>query len=611
MFAMSSPVHLVCTLLFSWFTLGLSIPSLYWTPITIKSNVNYPAPRRDTTFLYLESTSTTTHTFLLLSGRENNGHILPDIWMLNITLNSSASTGSWTQLPDLPSPLHRFSAIGATLPGFTPMIAAGEGNDRVFYNDAWAWQNQTWKRIAQGGPHTRYGAAGAAIDSTLYLSHGFAGKRYDDTWAVSAGHGASAWTPVRTSDLPDRPFPRCLMGSAAVHWDGQDALAMFGGCGSGGYGPCPASDAWYLRNGQWRQSASPCMGPRMYTSMATLPAARNDSTAWGAGTVVALAGTGWIWGNGQPGEVALWNLPRDAWQRLQVHALGGGDGPSLRDSAAVASTPHSGLAASQGVVMFGGHDLTSKQVLNDLWVLRVADDGTAPAPAPTPLTCPTIFDIRLLHGICMQLSWGFLLPLGVTIARFCRGRPNACWFKWHRALQITGLVIMTIGFIASQFVNAVGRFSAIPHSILGALIFLVGIQQPINAACRPEPAWPKSAARARWENCHKWSGRVAVLLGLINPLLGIVMYETARRAASAWFIVYAIWTVGLLAYWLVATCLGKPGPENPSPFTAAVASRCGHGYDAQAARQILSERGATAHKSDVQPGAALEMQITR
>ncbi len=37
------------------------------------------------------------------------------------------------------------------------------------------------------------------------------------------------------------PHERCLLGGAITR---AGTFAMFGGCGSGGYGPCPASDAW-------------------------------------------------------------------------------------------------------------------------------------------------------------------------------------------------------------------------------------------------------------------------------------------------------------------------------------------------------------------------------
>lgn len=46
----------------------------------------------------------------------------------------------------------------------------------------------------------------------------------------------------------------------------------------------------------------------------------------------------------------------------------------------------------------------------------------------------------------MFASWGFALPLGVTIGRFGRA---AGWFPYHRALQITGVVLSTGGLVVA------------------------------------------------------------------------------------------------------------------------------------------------------------------
>ena len=50
------------------------------------------------------------------------------------------------------------------------------------------------------------------------------------------------------------------------------------------------------------------------------------------------------------------------------------------------------------------------------------------------------------HGSCMLVGWGFLLPMGVTIAKTMRHR-NPLWFKVHRACNVLGLVFATVGFI--------------------------------------------------------------------------------------------------------------------------------------------------------------------
>ena len=85
-----------------------------------------------------------------------------------------------------------------------------------------------------------------------------------------------------------------------------------------------------------------------------------------------------------------------------------------------------------------------------------------------------------LHAICMSLSWGFLLPLGVVSARYTKATPKkihlpSCfgclgvgpfWFNMHRVCQVSGVLLSTLGFI---FVLAFRKkhhfmaFKATPH----------------------------------------------------------------------------------------------------------------------------------------------------
>ena len=99
----------------------------------------------------------------------------------------------------------------------------------------------------------------------------------------------------------------------------------------------------------------------------------------------------------------------------------------------------------------------------------------------------------------MLLSWGFLLPSGVIAAHFLRHR-GPVWFKIHRAVQVTGLVLATIGWaIALARFDVFGRgFNPSSlHGGLGMTVMVLGLLQPINAFFRPHPE-PKTRARDIW-----------------------------------------------------------------------------------------------------------------
>ncbi len=44
-----------------------------------------------------------------------------------------------------------------------------------------------------------------------------------------------------------------------------------------------------------------------------------------------------------------------------------------------------------------------------------------------------------------------------------------------------------------------------------------------------------------WEYIHKWSGRIALLLGLANIGLGLMLMLAPRGLYIAWFVVLGIW----------------------------------------------------------------------
>ena len=142
----------------------------------------------------------------------------------------------------------------------------------------------------------------------------------------------------------------------------------------------------------------------------------------------------------------------------------------------------------------------------------------------------TITDVgaspAVYHGSLMLLSWGFLLPLGATVARFMK-HTDPLWFKLHRGLQMSGLFLAFIGFVialANFNVFSGGASKAgIAHGSAGIVIMTIGLLQPINACLRPHKesgATVRSPSRRAWERFHKGGGYLALLLAIPTILLG-------------------------------------------------------------------------------------------
>lgn len=365
-------------------------------------------------------------------------------------------------------------------------------------------------------------------------------------------------------DATLRPFARCLHAGAVAPGSGTSTL-LWGGCGSGGYGPCPAGDAWRLDPSRDAETAPSALGPGTWTQLPSCPAPAIYPAAAGlpgdARRVVVVGGDGGaLFGGATPGtRLAVLDTGTGHWDMVQA---GGASFPAAYGVAA-ALAPNSSapiprdasLAPSEGdaVFAFGGEEG------GRLWRLTGADtDGMAALPCG-----PGDDGWRVAHGVLMTLSWGILLPLGVTIARFARGQ-GPIWFKLHRAIQVTGLLLAAGAFVCAVLMVQVAKFSALPHATLGIAITAMGLQQPLNAYFRPHkvPGQPKSRLRLGWELLHKNVGRAVCLLGIANPFQGLRFLGVGPFAVA----LYSVWLGALALFWVVMTLAGRPGKANPSPL---------------------------------------------
>jgi hypothetical protein len=156
--------------------------------------------------------------------------------------------------------------------------------------------------------------------------------------------------------------------------------------------------------------------------------------------------------------------------------------------------------------------------------------GTCNTPELQPT--PPLGFLLVAHIVCMFLSWGLLLPLGVLWAHNMRKSDkklcsSPIWFQGHRIIQSVGVVLQLCGFLCILLWKKSSHFR-LGHEIIGATVVILGTLQPLNAQLRhlpcighPQPDGARTLFRQLWELLHKGSGYVAVLLGLANVLYGV------------------------------------------------------------------------------------------
>lgn len=110
------------------------------------------------------------------------------------------------------------------------------------------------------------------------------------------------------------------------------------------------------------------------------------------------------------------------------------------------------------------------------------------------------------------------------------------WFRWHQVLNYASAVSQLLAFIIG--VASVSRYSQFRtgHGILGLLVWLAAMAQPINALLRPKkPAAGEEAPlwRTVWEYWHKLGGYAVLVMAFLSMLLGAALISAQGGISPA------------------------------------------------------------------------------
>ncbi len=165
------------------------------------------------------------------------------------------------------------------------------------------------------------------------------------------------------------------------------------------------------------------------------------------------------------------------------------------------------------------------------------------------------------HGRIMVIAWGFIAPLAVMIARFCKIMPwqnwpeqldNRLWWNSHWIGQCVVLA-MTFAGVVLIWRSGGNTGHAVLHGWLGYTICALCVFQGLGGAFRGSKGGPNAPHRdgsyrgdhydmTRWrlafEVCHKTVGYFALLLAMVTILSGMWQINAPR-----WMF------IGILAWW--------------------------------------------------------------
>ena len=167
------------------------------------------------------------------------------------------------------------------------------------------------------------------------------------------------------------------------------------------------------------------------------------------------------------------------------------------------------------------------------------------------------------HARLMVVGWAVLLPLGVLVARFFKVMPqqnwpteldNKQWWRAHRGLQYTGVLLMAVG-VFMAWGHAAGETTlAIWHVRLGWVVVALGALQVLAGWLRGSKGGPTAssvrgdhydmtARRLIFEWVHKLGGYLALLLSIVVIVLGLTVADAPRwmwLVLATWWLVFGV-----------------------------------------------------------------------
>eukprot|EP00762_Andalucia_godoyi_P004830 ANDGO_07236.mRNA.2 Cytochrome b561 and DOMON domain-containing protein At3g61750 len=521
----------------------VSSAGLTWSILANSILSPSPAPRRDAAIGHLSALNS----LILFGGRTGGGQALRDTWLFNLaslTWNELSSNSSMLS----GSPDARFSMVYGVSGTGAFYICTGQTNvnGRVF-SDTWIFSPASlqWSAVSVHGdvPPARYGSAGGFFRSPnqylLFLTHGFDKnvQRFSDSYILDTT--TREWSRVvedRSSNAydPRMPHARCLHSGVAI---GTTEFLIFGGCLNGqgsAAGPCPSNDVWifsssrrsWKRGGQYSQSQF-VPTPRVYSSM----------------VYFALADTVLVYG----GDTNAGNMIRAAATPTdEVILIDASDGNApFRRRSASNPPPTVLVGASMTVVTMNNSEFAVLYGLSgSLW--RLSLSGSL-SDSPALSGSNSYISFVILHGVFAFIGWGVLLQAGALIARYGKQmvgtKQPALWFRLHRGLQITGLTFGLVAFVLGVVSASGAKHFSFAHGIIGLIITILGVTQPLNALFRPHPGTPK---RLVWNYLHWGTGRLALILALANISLGLFLAVAPDPIWIAWFCLVLLLIIGYI-----------------------------------------------------------------
>jgi hypothetical protein len=164
------------------------------------------------------------------------------------------------------------------------------------------------------------------------------------------------------------------------------------------------------------------------------------------------------------------------------------------------------------------------------------------------------------HGALAGLAFVGILPIGAILVRLA-SFSGLAWI--HGGLQIFGYILFVAAAgIGIYMANASDRLDD-PHAVIGLLLFAVLFFMPIVGTIHHKK-YKQVQRRTFWSYGHIFTGRVGIILGIINGGLGLRLADASRSSVIAYGVIAGLMGVAYLG----AIAFGELKRGRKSPQTA-------------------------------------------
>ena len=173
-----------------------------------------------------------------------------------------------------------------------------------------------------------------------------------------------------------------------------------------------------------------------------------------------------------------------------------------------------------------------------------------------------------VHGTLASLAFVAILPIGAILVRLTSFR-GLVWT--HGGLQVFGYAVFVVGAGLGVFIANGAAYLGEAHAIIGMILLGIFFFMPFIGIIHHK-VYKKVQKRTLWSYSHIFTGRIGVILGMINGGLGLQL-ASARRS---YIIVYGVFAGLIGVAYIGAIVFGESKRARRSSQNAAAYSSVNH-----------------------------------